>query len=60
MSCPICHKDSSPKYRPFCSKRCADIDLGRWLSGAYVLPSPETEGGDEVLPTPEKEAQRPH
>lgn len=40
MACPICNKDSVEKYRPFCSKRCADIDLGRWLKGAYVIPGP--------------------
>ncbi|WEF25326.1 DNA gyrase inhibitor YacG [Paracoccus sp. S3-43] len=38
MACPICGKDSVPAYRPFCSKRCADVDLGRWLRGAYVIP----------------------
>ncbi|MGO4853449.1 DNA gyrase inhibitor YacG [Phaeovulum sp. W22_SRMD_FR3] len=38
MACPICSKDTDPKYRPFCSKRCADIDLGRWLTGSYVIP----------------------
>ncbi|MCZ0961144.1 DNA gyrase inhibitor YacG [Paracoccus benzoatiresistens] len=38
MACPICNKDSVPEYRPFCSRRCADIDLGRWLRGAYVIP----------------------
>lgn len=38
MACPICNKASVPEYRPFCSKRCADIDLGRWLRGAYVMP----------------------
>ena len=32
-SCPICGKPGSQDYRPFCSKRCADVDLGRWLSG---------------------------
>lgn len=43
MACPICHKDSDPKYRPFCSRRCADVDLGRWLTGAYVIPGPDEE-----------------
>lgn len=38
MTCPICQKDTDPKYRPFCGKRCADIDLGRWLTGSYVIP----------------------
>lgn len=38
MACPICSKPGVPAYRPFCSKRCADIDLGRWLRGDYVIP----------------------
>ena len=38
MTCPICARDSDPKYRPFCSRRCADIDLGRWLTGGYAIP----------------------
>lgn len=37
MACPICRRDSVPGYRPFCSARCADVDLGRWLRGAYVI-----------------------
>ena len=41
MACPICHADTDPKYRPFCSKRCADVDLARWLSGSYAVPSEE-------------------
>ncbi|MBC9245390.1 DNA gyrase inhibitor YacG [Paracoccus sp. 11-3] len=40
MACPICNKDSAPNYRPFCSKRCADVDLGHWLRGDYVIPGP--------------------
>jgi endogenous inhibitor of DNA gyrase (YacG/DUF329 family) len=36
--CSICGKPVAEKYRPFCSKRCADIDLGRWLRGTYVIP----------------------
>ncbi len=36
MKCPICKKEvEDKKYRPFCSKRCADIDLGRWFDGTY-------------------------
>jgi endogenous inhibitor of DNA gyrase (YacG/DUF329 family) len=35
--CPICGKPQTPHYRPFCSRRCADVDLQRWLSGAYVV-----------------------
>ena len=43
MKCPICGKPADPHYRPFCSKRCADIDLGRWIAGSYRIPSDEPE-----------------
>ncbi len=36
--CPSCGKLAVKAFRPFCSKRCADADLGRWLTGAYVVP----------------------
>ncbi|MFD0988264.1 DNA gyrase inhibitor YacG [Methyloligella solikamskensis] len=36
--CPICGKPTAEDYRPFCSKRCADVDLNRWLSGRYAVP----------------------
>lgn len=39
--CPICHKPSSDEARPFCSRRCADVDLGKWFSGSYTLASSE-------------------
>ena len=39
--CPICRRPSVPDYRPFCSRRCADVDLARWLTGAYVIPDRE-------------------
>lgn len=35
--CPICRQPTDQKYRPFCSSRCADIDLGRWLKGGYSI-----------------------
>ena len=47
MPCPICKRDADPKYRPFCSRRCADIDLGKWLTGAYAVPVEEPEEWDE-------------
>jgi len=43
--CPNCGKPRDPRYDPFCSKRCADIDLHRWLKGGYVIPG--TEQGRE-------------
>lgn len=39
--CPICGKPIEPQYRPFCSKRCADVDLNRWLSGVYRIETNE-------------------
>ena len=48
MSCPICDKESDQKYRPFCSKRCADLDLGKWLTGGYAIAGTETDD-DEAL-----------
>lgn len=39
--CPICRKPMDPGFRPFCSRRCADVDLGRWLTGAYAVPTDE-------------------
>ncbi len=46
--CPICGKPSSQQFHPFCSGRCADVDLNRWLSGSYAIPGTEQpEGGEE-------------
>ena len=44
--CPICREDTDAAYRPFCSKRCADIDLGRWLNGAYAIAGHEDDDED--------------
>jgi endogenous inhibitor of DNA gyrase (YacG/DUF329 family) len=53
-ACPICGKATADKYRPFCGKRCADVDLSRWLNGAYVIPGKEQEDEDGV-PRPKDE-----
>ena len=54
--CPICSKPSEAKYAPFCSRRCADIDLSRWLKGAYAIPGKpageEDENTRETAPNP--------
>jgi hypothetical protein len=48
-ACPICGKPAEPSRRPFCSKRCADIDLGRWLKEDYRVPTdePPDDGDNE-------------
>jgi len=46
--CPICRKaDADPKYKPFCSRRCSDVDLQRWFSGSYAIPGEPLEASDE-------------
>jgi endogenous inhibitor of DNA gyrase (YacG/DUF329 family) len=45
--CPICSKPADEKYQPFCTKRCADIDLGRWLKEGYRVETEEGPGEDE-------------
>jgi endogenous inhibitor of DNA gyrase (YacG/DUF329 family) len=41
-SCPICGRPRDPAHRPFCSKRCAEIDLGRWLKESYRVQTDES------------------
>jgi len=41
--CPICGKPAVERFRPFCSRRCADVDLHRWFSGNYALPTTEAD-----------------
>jgi endogenous inhibitor of DNA gyrase (YacG/DUF329 family) len=57
-SCAICGKPVDERFKPFCSKRCADVDLNRWLSGSYVIPGAEVPEDDEEQrpPPPEKDA----
>jgi uncharacterized protein len=44
--CPICGAPTEQQYRPFCSRRCADVDLSRWLRGAYAIPVEEDADED--------------
>jgi hypothetical protein len=50
--CPICSKPSLQKFHPFCSSRCAQIDLNRWLGGHYVIPA--VEAGDDRQENPDE------
>ena len=50
--CPICRRalgeeEEEKRFHPFCSKRCADVDLGRWLKGHYAIPAVETDDESE-------------
>ena len=60
MSCPICREETVQEYRPFCSRRCADIDLARWMSGSYAVPSEREEDVVETLDAAAEAQQKPH
>lgn len=48
-NCPVCERPSAARYAPFCSKRCSDVDLGRWLNEDYAIPvSPEEDEAPAV------------
>lgn len=49
-ACPICGKPVEAEFRPFCTKRCADLDLQRWLSGRYVIPGADSDEDDDPEP----------
>jgi uncharacterized protein len=53
--CPICQKPADLALRPFCSKRCADLDLQRWFTGRYVIPAKASEVDQEVPDAPDDE-----
>lgn len=46
--CSVCGKPVSQTYRPFCSRRCADLDLGRWLKEDYRIPTEEPPADNEA------------
>lgn len=48
MPCSICGKPAADFYKPFCCKRCADVDLGRWFNGTYALESDESVLDEEM------------
>jgi uncharacterized protein len=50
--CPTCRKPTVAAHRPFCSKRCADIDLARWLGGTFVIPGASLDVADDSGGTP--------
>lgn len=61
MSCPICDASTQAKYKPFCSARCADLDLVRWMNGSYAVASEDPEdieAARDALPT--EPQHKPH
>ncbi|MEN8894777.1 MAG: DNA gyrase inhibitor YacG [Yoonia sp.] len=60
MACPICDRPVDPKVKPFCSKRCADVDLAKWLSGSYAIPSDNPEEAEELYQELSRAENKPH
>ncbi len=63
MNCPICTRDTVEKYRPFCSRRCADVDLAKWMNGTYAVPSQDPEDMEAAFDATqgtEKTPPKPH
>ena len=44
--CPVCRAPAAAEFQPFCSKRCREVDLGRWLGGDYRIPGPPADEED--------------
>ena len=57
-ACPICGKPEAGRYRPFCSARCQEVDLGRWLKGGYRVPTEERPEGSIGEPEDHEPAGR--
>ena len=65
MTCPMCGKATQQKVRPFCSKRCADLDLARWFNGSYAVPSQDMDDISDLEEALEKaqthnHSEKPH
>ncbi len=59
--CPLCGKPAATPHRPFCSRRCAELDLGRWLDGRYRIPTEEGPGeapDEDAGATPDEDGER--
>ncbi|SFK88325.1 hypothetical protein SAMN04488125_105172 [Methylorubrum salsuginis] len=57
-ACPICGRPANPETKPFCSPRCADIDLGRWLGERYAIPGPPDENTLPPMPDGDDDRSR--
>lgn len=60
MSCPICAAKSDRRFRPFCSRRCADVDLANWLSGSYAVPSTDPEDIEAAVEAVQERSETSH
>ena len=59
MKCPQCRKEAVAEFSPFCSKRCADVDLARWLRGDYAIPGRDGEAADDLAQDADRDPHHP-
>lgn len=59
-SCPVCGRPETEASRPFCSARCADVDLGNWLTDRYAIPAPDDEDPDATRPDSSGQPEEGH
>lgn len=55
-ACPVCRRPVTPRHAPFCSPRCQQVDLARWLTGAYRITADDPDSGPEFVPDPPPES----
>lgn len=55
--CPMCKKKSTEEYKPFCTKRCSDIDMGCWLKGGYSIPGHDGEANIPANDNPDADPE---
>lgn len=53
--CPVCGRPATVDARPFCSPRCAEVDLGRWLTGSYRIPAQDDDFAEQAPPPDQPE-----
>ncbi|HVA12624.1 MAG TPA: DNA gyrase inhibitor YacG [Stellaceae bacterium] len=58
-ACPICGKPAALRHRPFCSRRCALLDLGRWIGGNYRVPASGGDDAEDDQPTADNDDDAP-
>ncbi len=56
MACPICNRETVAAFKPFCSRRCADVDLARWFGGTYAVAGAMAENDEEDAQADDGEA----
>lgn len=55
--CPICGKPPQAEFKPFCSRRCKDVDLSRWFGESYRIPAVDDDAAEGIVPEGEEDGR---